>query len=143
MAGTSELSVTGITVESLYNNYSGNKYRINRRYQRKLVWTVEDKQRLIESVFQAFPIPLLLFADIKTKAEKYFEIIDGMQRINAMIYFIENRISYCGKYFDLDSLAATKSKVDAGLLMQKEPRLSRDECLAFTSYIAFHYTQLT
>lgn len=135
MAGTSELSVTGITVESLYNNYSGNKYRINRRYQRKLVWTVEDKQRLIESVFQAFPIPLLLFADIKTKAEKYFEIIDGMQRINAMIYFIENRISYCGKYFDLDSLAATKSKVDAGLLMQKEPRLSRDECLAFTSYI--------
>lgn len=135
MASSSELSVTGVTVESLYNNYSANRYRINRRYQRKLVWSTEDKQRLVESIFSAFPIPLLLFADIKDGGEKYFEIIDGMQRINALIYFIENRVSYQGKHFDLDSLAATKSKVDRGALKQLEPKLTREECLKFTSYI--------
>lgn len=135
MASTSELSVTGVTVESLYNNYASNRYRINRRYQRKLVWTTEDKQRLVESIFSAFPIPLLLFADIKSESEKYFEVIDGMQRMNAIIYFIENRFDYVGRYFDLDSLAATKSKVDLGELVQREPKLSREECLRFMSYI--------
>ena len=135
MASSSELSVTGITIESLYNNYSADKYKINRRYQRKLVWTTDDKERLIESIFSSFPIPLLLFADIKEKSEKYYEIIDGMQRINAIIYFIENRISYDGKYFDLDSLSATKSKLDGGALTQRLPKLSRSSCLDFTSYI--------
>ncbi|MFA6068886.1 MAG: DUF262 domain-containing protein [Janthinobacterium sp.] len=135
MASSSELSVTGITIESLYNNYSADKYKINRRYQRKLVWTTDDKERLIESIFSSFPIPLLLFADIKEKSEKYYEIIDGMQRINAIIYFIENRISYDGKYFDLDSLSATKSKLDGGTLTQRLPKLSRSSCLDFTSYI--------
>ncbi len=135
MTSVTELSVTGITVESLYNNYTSNKYRINRRYQRKLVWNVEDKQRLVESIFRSYPIPLLLFADIKTTQDRYFEVIDGMQRINAIIYFIENRISCNGKFFDLESLSATKLLKDAAKLVQKEPVFSRAECLRFTQYI--------
>jgi len=43
MNKSSELSITGITLESLYNSYAQGKYRINRRYQRKLVWSIEDK----------------------------------------------------------------------------------------------------
>ncbi|MCP9848001.1 DUF262 domain-containing protein [Synechococcus sp. Lug-A] len=135
MTSVTELSVNGITVESLYNNYASNKYRINRRYQRKLVWNVEDKQRLVESIFRSYPIPLLLFADIKTPHDRYFEVIDGMQRINAIIYFIENRISCGERFFDLESLSATKLLKDAGTLVQRKPIFSREECLRFTQYI--------
>ena len=42
------------TIQSLYSLYAADKLRVNRRYQRKLVWTLEEKQRLIESVLNRF-----------------------------------------------------------------------------------------
>lgn len=38
-------------------------------------------------------MPLILFAEDNTKEEPGFEIIDGMQRLNAIVSFIENEFS--------------------------------------------------
>src|SRR5690606_5554814 len=75
---------------------------VNRKYQRKLVWTKSEKEALIESVLSQYPIPLILLAEKEKspEGEIRFEIIDGMQRLNALFSFIENQFTVNGLYFD-------------------------------------------
>ena len=82
------LTPRGMSIQEIYRQYSEKKFLVNRKYQRKLVWTVDEKQFLIDSIISDFPIPLILLA--KTNDDK-FEIIDGLQRLNSIISFIENR----------------------------------------------------
>ncbi|EEZ9770429.1 TPA: DUF262 domain-containing protein, partial [Escherichia coli] len=115
------LDIDSKTAEELYEWYLDDKLIINRRYQRKLVWSLEEKTALISSMTQQYPIPLLLFVSIDNKRE----ILDGMQRLEALMSFIEQRFSLNGKYFNLDAIALTKQLKDSGKLQQKEPVLSR------------------
>ena len=83
------------SVLELYRQYRTEKLIVNRRYQRKLVWTKQEKAALIESVLLGYPIPLILLAEVESQdeSETAFEIIDGMQRLNALFSFIENEFS--------------------------------------------------
>ncbi|WP_236743638.1 hypothetical protein [Shigella flexneri] len=42
-----------------------------------------------------------------------------MQRLEALMSFIEQRFSLNGKYFNLDAIALTKQLKDSGKLQQK------------------------
>lgn len=44
------LLVQSLTIEKLYKYYKDEKLLVNRRYQRKLVWTVEEKEAFIDSI---------------------------------------------------------------------------------------------
>lgn len=59
------LDIDSKTAEELYEWYLDDKLIINRRYQRKLVWSLEEKTALISSMTQQYPIPLLLFVSCK------------------------------------------------------------------------------
>lgn len=48
----SELVSQPTSVQSAYTLYREDKLFVNRRYQRKLVWTLEEKQKLIESILK-------------------------------------------------------------------------------------------
>lgn len=61
------LDIDSKTAEELYEWYLDDKLIINRRYQRKLVWSLEEKTALISSMTQQYPIPLLLFVSIDNK----------------------------------------------------------------------------
>ncbi|NOX41948.1 MAG: DUF262 domain-containing protein [Alphaproteobacteria bacterium] len=87
----SELSSQPTSVQSAYGWHSENRIFVNRRYQRKLVWTLHEKQKLVESVMKRYPIPAILFAEKGEAAAKY-EVIDGLQRLNALISFIEGAL---------------------------------------------------
>lgn len=39
-----ELTVRGEQVERIFINYVDKKYTVNRRYQRKLIWTIEENK---------------------------------------------------------------------------------------------------
>ncbi|HAP2461695.1 TPA: DUF262 domain-containing protein, partial [Escherichia coli] len=93
------LDIDSRTTEQLYEWYLQGNLIVNRRYQRKLVWSLEEKTSLISSMLQQYPIPLLLFVTINEQRE----ILDGMQRLEAIMSFIEQRFSLDGQYFDLDS----------------------------------------
>ena len=58
------LDIDSKTAEELYEWYLDDKLIINRRYQRKLVWSLEEKTALISSMTQQYPIPLLLFLSL-------------------------------------------------------------------------------
>ena len=128
-----DVRVNDESVEAIYNNYTSEMYLINRRYQRKLVWSTEEKEKLINSICNKLPIPLVLVAKSNTTGN-YYEIIDGLQRINAIISFIENEYSYDGKYFNLDLFSATVLKKKSGEITQKNPVLDEEVCKAILKY---------
>lgn len=129
-----DLTVKGEAVQRIYGNYQSWRYIVNRRYQRKLVWTLEEKRQFIDSIASGFPVPIVLLAERKTEAQNLFEIIDGMQRLNAIFSFIENEYDLRGFYFDLNTMAETKALLDDGKLRQKEPVLARDVCVQIAAY---------
>lgn len=50
------LDIDSKTAEELYEWYLDDKLIINRRYQRKLVWSLEEKTALISSMTQQYPV---------------------------------------------------------------------------------------
>ncbi len=124
----------GQNLQTLYNLYVNKRLSVNRRYQRKLVWSVEEKVKLIDSVVNELPIPLILLAQRKKFGVETYEIIDGLQRLDAFFSFMENRFAFEGRYFDLDTIGDTKSRLDSGEIEQGEERLSRSESLAIANY---------
>lgn len=131
-----DLTVKGESVERIFGNYQAWRYIVNRRYQRKLVWSLDEKRNFIDSIISGYPVPIVLLAERKATSSgpSQFEIIDGMQRLNAMFGYIENEYAVHGHYFDLNTMAETKALLDAGHLEQREPLLSRDACVQIASY---------
>jgi Protein of unknown function DUF262 len=129
-----ELSVRSENVQAIYGLYRNESLLVNRRYQRKLVWSIEEKQSFLDSIVQGFPVPIFLLAETKYKQKDVLEIIDGMQRMNAINSFIENEYDLNGSYFDLNTMIETKELLDSGGLRQKEPVLEREKCSLIARY---------
>lgn len=130
-----ELSIRGENVQRIYDYYVSKKLLSNRKYQRKLVWSIEEKQAFIDSIINGFPVPLILLAEVPYKDINRYEIIDGMQRLNAIVSFIEGDFAINGKYFDLETMVESKLLLDNGELKQREPKLNRDYCKNIASYL--------
>ena len=75
-------------------------------FQRKLVWKLDQKRELIESILMGIPIPVIyVFEDDNGKKQ----VVDGRQRISTIISFLNNEFSldnlkmlpaFNGKKFD-------------------------------------------
>jgi hypothetical protein len=125
-------------LQTIYEDYRMGKYIVNRRYQRKLVWTRAEKQAFIDSIYKRFSVPLILLANVKSNDDKdKYEIIDGLQRMNAFCAFIENEFGLMlngeERYFDLQTLATTKDLLETGELKQNTPILDRAICREMVS----------
>lgn len=70
-------------------------------YQRDLVWTEEDNISLIDSIFNNIDIGKFTFIKLpfKGRTSYSYEILDGKQRMNALLMFFEGRYKYKGKTF--------------------------------------------
>lgn len=128
------LQVQNLTIEQLYKLYKSEKLLVNRRYQRKLVWTVEEKEAFIDSISIDYPVPLLLVAEVQYKGIQVYEIIDGMQRLNAVMDFLENEFPLHGEYFDMDSVSFVKLQKDKKELVQKTPKISTEMSSKIAGY---------
>ncbi len=110
----SELTSQATSIQSLYSMYRHDKLFVNRRYQRKLVWTLLEKQRLIDSIINRYPVPAILIAE-RSSGDGY-EIIDGLQRLHAIVSFIENGFATSdGKFFQVALFPTAKSHADSGI----------------------------
>ena len=131
-----DLLVRSESIQRIYGYYLEQRLVVNRRYQRKLVWAVEEKEAFIDSIKKNYPVPLILLAEsVNEQGNDILEIIDGMQRLNAITSFIENEYSLEGYYFDLETMAETKLLKDEKVLQQKEPILDRKLSADIVSYV--------
>lgn len=110
------MSITprGMSVQEAYRLYREDRLIVNRKYQRKLVWTLAEKQKLIDSLISDYPIPLIMLADASSGDGVLYEIMDGMQRLNAIFAFIENCYAVNDSYFDIKEFSRAKLAADAG-----------------------------
>ncbi|HMU51165.1 MAG TPA: DUF262 domain-containing protein [Geminicoccaceae bacterium] len=112
---------TGRSIQTLYRQYRAGQLIVNRKYQRKLVWTTDEKKELIRSIINDFPIPQFILARIGQKHlrsetsisdDDVFEIIDGVQRLNAIFGFIDGEFAVDGRIFDYNQLPRAKQAFD-------------------------------
>lgn len=130
------MSITprGMSIQEAYRNYCEGKFLVNRKYQRKLVWTVDEKEFLIDSIINDLPIPLILLAQTE---DGKLEVIDGLQRLNAIMSFIENRFPKDTLYFDISQSSRAKQSASEGKFTpQNNPMLLLDPsvCANFLDY---------
>ncbi|QCA17603.1 DUF262 domain-containing protein [Citrobacter freundii] len=128
------MSVESKSVQNLFAMYRNGEFIVNRRYQRKLVWLMEEKEKFINSLLNNYPIPMVLTSRLIDMENNGYEILDGLQRLNSITSFIENEFSVGGKYFDLSSTAQTLELLNNGLVQQKMPKLSIEECSQLLNY---------
>lgn len=129
-----EIDAQPKSVQVLYEWYVNKRLQVNRRYQRKLVWTLEEKRELIESIRSNYPIPSVLVAEI---SENRYEIIDGLQRLFSVFSFLENSYSTVdNEFFNVDEFPAAKLRSEEiGFPSTSTGRkISRAEVVAIIGY---------
>lgn len=131
-----ELSSSNLSIQTIYRMFRDGDFYVDRRYQRKLVWTLEEKQKLVDSILCEFPVPLVLLA--KRSDSGAFDIIDGLQRIHTLISFVENAFSTAdGKYFDTKQLpraAQAAEEDERTVVTEAASLLSPRECAQYSEY---------
>ncbi|AVQ39096.1 hypothetical protein C7M56_10505 [Clostridium botulinum] len=134
------MSITpkGMSIQEAYRLYREGNLIVNRKYQRKLVWSLDEKEKLVDSILRDYPIPLILFAE-NPGVHGFYEILDGVQRLTAIFDFIENRISYNGIYFNVLEHSRAKALSEKGVFKAIERTediklLQPLECAKFLDY---------
>jgi hypothetical protein len=85
-----------INIATLWENFNLDKYEFSPDYQREgNVWSEVDKSYLIDTILKNFPMPpVFLHQHIDNDTGKtVYDIVDGKQRLLAIISFLKNEIS--------------------------------------------------
>ena len=111
MAKFFERNSTKLTVSEFYDNYTLKKYDFDASYQRKSnVWAEDKKSFLIDSILKNYPVPAIFMRPIVDENGKTkYDIIDGKQRLQAIIGFIEGKIPLT-TYFAEDGFLDEQSR---------------------------------
>lgn len=126
-----------MSVQEAYRLYRDGKLLVNRKYQRKLVWTEKEKIYLIDTILKGFPIPLILLAErSQIHGPGKYEILDGVQRLNSIFSFIENSFPFDDSYFDINELSRAKQLADQGVFKvdNDSSKLNATQCANFLDY---------
>lgn len=99
-----EVHMSTITSDiSMFLEYYGrDNYDFNPVYQRDLVWTTKQKEEFIKAIMvgNAEVRPTFITPPHSHRASsKPFEVLDGKQRLNAIISFVRDEFSVDGYYF--------------------------------------------
>lgn len=86
-----------------FNPFIIDKNGVRQYYQRDLVWSLEQKQLLINSIFNRIEIGKFIFKRLPWKETKqqiietghgfFFDCIDGKQRFHAILEFLQGKFS--------------------------------------------------
>ncbi|KAI9359744.1 hypothetical protein BD770DRAFT_385421 [Pilaira anomala] len=89
-----------------------NKITLDADYQRGVVWGKKKMQFLIDSIFNNYYIPPLLFATHRVNNQTIRTVVDGKQRLTAVKRFMDNEFAYVDeeveqeKYYCADAVKA-------------------------------------
>ncbi len=106
-------------INGLFTTYYHSGINMNPDYQRDYVWETEDKELLIDSIFNNIGIGKIVLVRL-LDGEYGHEILDGKQRLNALVEFYENRFPYKGYYYNdlsrADQIHFTHYNVSVGYI---------------------------
>lgn len=70
-------------------------------YQRGDVWTTNDRQALIESVLRGIPLPSIILREVGASDPQ--EVVDGKQRLTALLRFVGSHPAALGRVQEADA----------------------------------------
>lgn len=110
MAKLFERKTTSLTISEFYDNHQSKKYKFDVVYQRKSgVWSEEKKSFLIDSILKNYPMPAIFLRPCvdNSTGKTVYDVVDGKQRLEAIIDFIENRICLTTYFAEDDFIDAS------------------------------------
>lgn len=91
---------TSMTVKQLLAYHLQGKLNLNPGFQRRSVWKPTDQRLLIDTLLRDMPLPNLFFWAHKEGNKIVFDVIDGKQRIEALLAFAHQRVKPLTVKFD-------------------------------------------
>ena len=79
------------TVDELILNYQNQRLNLQPGFQRRSVWSISDRRRLIESILQMHPIPGIFLYQRHEHGNIIYDVIDGKQRLETLLMFTRQR----------------------------------------------------
>lgn len=95
------------SIQEINKDFINGTLVVDPTYQRRKVWTIQDKVRLIETILLEFVIPEVFFWVASRNPEDgtaVTHIVDGQQRINAITEYINCDFALDEKYLLDDSI---------------------------------------
>jgi hypothetical protein len=78
------------TVQEFVDLHSKKRLNLAPAFQRKAVWTMSDRRLLIQSLFEGIPLPsVYLFSQIGRGGSPVYDVIDGKQRLETILWFLD------------------------------------------------------
>lgn len=88
-----KLKCNEVTLGELVDWYKTKKINLEPPYQRKPIWSKNQRIRLLTSIFNGIPIPSLIFNVKYTNRSKLvYDVLDGKQRIETILDFVERKV---------------------------------------------------
>jgi len=103
----------------------------NPDYQRDYVWELEDKIALIDSIFNNVDIGKFVFIKNHIMSNYMYEILDGKQRLRAILDFYEDRFQYKGNLFSDLSVREQCHFKDYSISMAEISDITKEQILRY------------
>jgi len=76
---------------------------LNPPYQRRSVWTMKDRKFFLDTIFRDYPCPaIFLHKTLDEKGVNIYHVVDGKQRLETVIKFVNNEISIDKNFGDVN-----------------------------------------
>ena len=76
------------SVLDLKNLYDNGNLNLEPGFQRQSVWTIRDRESLIDSVLRNYPLPAIMLYKRQKDGNLVFDVIDGKQRLESIFMFM-------------------------------------------------------
>lgn len=95
-------TIRSIALLNVVNDVKAARLVPDAYFQRNLVWREVHKKDFIETILQGYPFPQMFFSRGKIDIERMSStscIVDGQQRTNAILEFVDNKFAVDGRFF--------------------------------------------
>jgi hypothetical protein len=75
------------TIQDLVHLFNNNQLNLEPGFQRRSVWNDRDQRKLIESIFQNYPVPSIFLYKQSHDGRLTYDVIDGKQRLESILMF--------------------------------------------------------
>lgn len=75
------------TIDDLKLLLRSNRINLEPGFQRRSVWTLSDRRRLIQSILSKYPVPSIFLYRRNHKGRVIYDVIDGKQRLETIFMF--------------------------------------------------------
>jgi hypothetical protein len=98
----------GQDVSWFIDNFKNERLDLEPNYQRRSVWSLADRKYFLDTIFRDYPCPpVYLHKTVDDNDVATYHVIDGKQRLETIIMFVEDKIAI-SKAFGDERLAGKK-----------------------------------